>query len=639
MASVEFRCPACEQRLVADGRHLRVAVACQRCGHELRPIDAIDHATPIPALPVTGTEEPTNVVPPDPSAAAGTPGAPWLVEPRLGWKTTRQGTVLLVPSESTVAAEPDAWLQAVAKPEPPPKLAPPPTAAEAGPPPTTPTPRRGALPPLAALLDQAVQPPPNDQPRSLPAQPLPSARLVPEPDLPPIAPTSDGPPTSDGRSRRLPTLVSPRPRRRHQTSLLELSQVAERTLTATKRRMPVNVVMAIVASITPQLVLAMVLTRGAVRWGLGAVTFLAVGALLGWAGLRLLPRLAKRHAALVLPGGAWIWLGGGAGALAVLAGLLTWGMSKGAAPLAAAAGLHTPQVSLPATATASAAPTRTDQKLSRTGHLQVGPGVLHVPATFQSTDGSFDLYLHFHGNPQLVEKSVAVAGLDAVVHVTNLGSASDPYEQHFVVPGAFDDLVTRIERKLGKLGLDSAKVRRIAVGSWSAGYGAVYRILQAKGAIGRIDALLMLDGLHVGYDDAKAGTADPLLLEPYLKYAQEAASGRKLFIITHSEIKPGAYASSTQTADLILGALGAQRQPLDPEKDSPPRVAFEEAVKAFPHDAQRWLQARNAAHVGNLHIYGYAGTTAEDHMAHLIQMSVTALPPLVQRWRAAPGEE
>jgi hypothetical protein len=177
------------------------------------------------------------------------------------------------------------------------------------------------------------------------------------------------------------------------------------------------------------------------------------------------------------------------------------------------------------------------------------------------------------------------------------------------------------------------------VGSWSAGFGAVYRVLQAKGAEQRIDTLILLDGLHIGFDDAKAGTADPLLLEPFIKFAQEAASGRKLFVLTHSEIKPGTYASSTDTADLLLGAVGGKRQPLDPAKDSPPHVDFEEAVKAFPHDAQRWLQARSAAHVGNFHIYGYAGITPEDHMAHLIQMSVTALPALVDRWRSAPGQE
>ena len=104
MASFEFRCPGCQQRLVAEGGHLRIKVLCQRCGYEQRPIDAIDPNVPIPALPVDETSGAVG------SAAASPPGAglaaqhaPWVVEPKVGWKSTRQGTVLLVPSDEAPA--------------------------------------------------------------------------------------------------------------------------------------------------------------------------------------------------------------------------------------------------------------------------------------------------------------------------------------------------------------------------------------------------------------------------------------------------------------------------------------------------------------------------------------------------------
>jgi hypothetical protein len=39
------------------------------------------------------------------------------------------------------------------------------------------------------------------------------------------------------------------------------------------------------------------------------------------------------------------------------------------------------------------------------------------------------------------------------------------------------------------------------------------------------------------------------------------------------------------------------------------------------------------ASAGGLHVRGYAGDQPEHHIAHLVQMSVTALPDLVAWWR------
>jgi hypothetical protein len=173
-------------------------------------------------------------------------------------------------------------------------------------------------------------------------------------------------------------------------------------------------------------------------------------------------------------------------------------------------------------------------------------------------------------------------------------------------------------------------VRRIALSAWSAGYGAITKIIDSQKNADRIDALLMLDGMHVSYLDPKRKTdLDPLRLDPLLRAAKEAAEGRKLFTITHSDIKPPDYASVAETADALLGALAVERVP---RRDEPLKVALTAAVGVVAKDAERRLQQTSEARRGGLHVRGYAGETAEDHMAHLLQMSATVLPELAERW-------
>jgi hypothetical protein len=220
-----------------------------------------------------------------------------------------------------------------------------------------------------------------------------------------------------------------------------------------------------------------------------------------------------------------------------------------------------------------------------------------------------------------------------VVHITILGVDSSPYERAFVVPQAFDNLVGKIVERVGRLGLRDARVRRIAISTWSAGYGGLFHILRDPTRFERVDALLILDGLHFRYEDEVHGKVSPLAMEPFVRYAREASEGRKLFWLTHSQVQTTGYANTTQTADHLLAALGLERRELDPETASPPKVSLDVAVRAFPREARRWLSARSVAEKGDFRVLGYAGRTPEDHMAHLIQMSVTVLPALAQRWR------
>ncbi|HRI72162.1 MAG TPA: hypothetical protein PK156_48345, partial [Polyangium sp.] len=273
---------------------------------------------------------------------------------------------------------------------------------------------------------------------------------------------------------------------------------------------------------------------------------------------------------------------------------------------------------------------RADYKFKRDGHVLVMGGLLHVPTAFRSDDGSFDLYMHFHGNPTVVKESANGASLNALVYTVNLGNGSGPYEEKYSVVGIFEQTVNKILETVKTRGLKEAKVRRVAVGSWSAGYGALSRVLNVEANVERIDSVLVMDGIHAAYLDPKTKVVDPVRLAPFLRFAKLAADGKRLFSISHSEIGGMTYASTQETADALLREVGAERAAA---KQTPPRITIPPLLAALPKPQEAWLEQTTEAKTGELHVRGYSGQTPDQHMAHLVQMSVTVLPDLVERWR------
>jgi len=108
-------------------------------------------------------------------------------------------------------------------------------------------------------------------------------------------------------------------------------------------------------------------------------------------------------------------------------------------------------------------------------------------------------------------------------------------------------------------------VKRIYLTSFSAGYGAVRAVL--RNGSDRIDGILLLDSLHTGYLPdrkplASGGAIEKEKLEGFVHFAERARNGEKRMIITHSEVFPGTYASTTETADSLLESLGLKPTPV-----------------------------------------------------------------------------
>lgn len=242
-------------------------------------------------------------------------------------------------------------------------------------------------------------------------------------------------------------------------------------------------------------------------------------------------------------------------------------------------------------------------------------GFVHLPRGFVASDGAFDLVIHFHGGPQIVAPQLDAAGVSAALLVVNVGTGSGVYERSIATAKALDIRVDAVEKFVGTtLGVEDLSAKRIALSAWSAGYGAVGRLLSKPEVRDRIDAVLLADGLHAGFAPGTRNVVDHLKMGPFVKFAEDAAQGDRLMAISHSDIPTYRYASTTQTADHLLTALHVER-----------------TAVSLPINEQ--IQLRSAVHHGGFHLVAFGGQDTEAHCDHLLHMSDTLFPLLADRWK------
>lgn len=218
------------------------------------------------------------------------------------------------------------------------------------------------------------------------------------------------------------------------------------------------------------------------------------------------------------------------------------------------------------------------------------------------TTRAVPLIIHFHGAAWLMEYHIARHFPKAALITVNLGSGSRVYGAPFSEPGMFQDLIDEAGKVLDlKKGWSS-----ITLVGFSAGYGAVRAILRHEAYFRLVNNVLLLDGIHASYVPegkrlADGGAIKTDDLDSYIKFAAEAAAGRKKFIISHSEIFPGTYASTTECVDHLLTTLSLTR-------------------KAVLKNGPAGMQQISQVDAKGFHIRGYAGNTGADHGDQLYAM-------------------
>ncbi len=224
----------------------------------------------------------------------------------------------------------------------------------------------------------------------------------------------------------------------------------------------------------------------------------------------------------------------------------------------------------------------------------------------------FDVVIHFHGASWLPQQAVAALGSRTVAVVLNLGAGSGIYDRSFADPELFNTLLAQVTHEVSSVTGRDSRIGRVTLVGFSAGHGAVRAILRDPRGMARVDAVLLLDGMHTSYVPegqvlAAGGALDTANLVSLTEFARLAARGQKRMLIAHSEIFPGTYASTTETADWTIREIGLRRTPL---------------LKWGP----RGMQQLSAVRTGRFEVLGFAGTTAPDHIDQL-----HAMPELLSR--------
>ncbi len=221
-------------------------------------------------------------------------------------------------------------------------------------------------------------------------------------------------------------------------------------------------------------------------------------------------------------------------------------------------------------------------------------GVLFLPAKLK-VESKVPLFVHFHGGTWLPEVAATQKGNTAVISI-QLGAGSGTYAKAFDDRKLFGRLLKEAEAKTG------AVFEPVTLSAWSAGYATIHEILSVPQYYDRAQTIILMDGLHAAYVGGKPGPLESQLvadnLEIFLKFARDAVQGKKQMIITHTEIFPGTYASTTETADYLLKELGLRRRA---------------TLVWGPMQTQQLSEVRK----GKFLLRGYAGNSAPDHVDQL----------------------
>ena len=269
------------------------------------------------------------------------------------------------------------------------------------------------------------------------------------------------------------------------------------------------------------------------------------------------------------------------------------------------------------------------------GHVPIEGGVLHLPRTFEPSS-DYDLIVHFHGDVAIVKESVEHAGLNAALAIINVGIRSGPYRKAYQAAGAYESLLEQVRIGLTRKGVREPKLRRLALTSWSAGYGAIESILEHRvspdPSNDPLDAIISLDGVHAGFQDGDPERINERSIMAYIQAAKAATEGQLMVSLTHSDIDPGAYAGTRRTQLYLLEQLGIHvtKQPMLPLPEHLDLVAARGAVAS---GKGKKMVPTSDTRVGMLRVQGFEGNTREHHAAHLTQMAAVALPDLAARWR------
>jgi hypothetical protein len=250
-------------------------------------------------------------------------------------------------------------------------------------------------------------------------------------------------------------------------------------------------------------------------------------------------------------------------------------------------------------------------------------------------DGAYDVVIHFHRR-EAVRRSFVEAAHGVVLVGIDLGPSAKSYGRAFRRPHAFPDLLANITRALARYSHNpKAHIRHLALSSFSAGYGAVREILALYG--GAIEAVVLLDSLHSDYVPRKLLGADATNRQVWgapiasvIEYARRAARGEVTLFVSHSQVVPPSYASTSEVADYLIDEVGGPAPNEGIETD-----AFDMRQSETADHDDGVVSAFDRA---GMHVRGYVGSDGAAHCAQVRIFAEALRDYLEPSWTASSSE-
>jgi len=222
-----------------------------------------------------------------------------------------------------------------------------------------------------------------------------------------------------------------------------------------------------------------------------------------------------------------------------------------------------------------------------------------IPSTYVARPGNVsDVLVHFHGDPQTYWNNAKYADLNAVLVTVNYSGLSSAYTTPFSNQALFQQVVDEALTKVRQQAdiPDTLQWDKLAVSSFSAGYGAVREILKNATYRNEIDALLAADSLYA--TTAGDGTSVDSQLADYKTFANLAKNGSKTFLYSHSQVPTYTYESTFEVGDELMQSLGI-------------------APSAYNVNGLGTLNFYRTAQTGNFRLWGALGSDGDSHLEHL----------------------
>lgn len=224
---------------------------------------------------------------------------------------------------------------------------------------------------------------------------------------------------------------------------------------------------------------------------------------------------------------------------------------------------------------------------------------LFIPNNYVHT-ASVDLIVHFHGDDATFRNNVAYANLNVVEVTVNYNGLSSAYQTPFLDTTLFNSLLNETLTKVRAESdfPDNVNYGKVAVSSFSAGYGAVREILKQPAYYSRIDALLAADSLYASFTSSTDHTPLDSQMVNYRQYATDASHGLKTFIFSHSQVPTYTYCETRECADDLMAWVNTS-----PIADNSHGLGT--------------LDFYRFAQKGNFVVHGALGMDGDSHLEHL----------------------